>query len=66
MNSAMMIAFFFGVIVGGLGGMLLIGLFFLNREPVKDIQKIGSRSHGTPPAKLKLGRALQALWGTLR
>jgi hypothetical protein len=65
MNPAM-IAFFFGVVVGGLGGALLIGLLFLNREPVKDVQKIGSSSLSTSPAKLKMGRALQALWGNLR
>jgi hypothetical protein len=60
-----MIAFFFGVVVGGFGGMLLIGLLFLNREPEKDIQKIGNSSHSTSPAKLKMSRVLQALWGTL-
>jgi hypothetical protein len=68
MNSAM-IAFFFGVVVGGLGGTLLIGLLFLNREhekKVKDIQKIGDGLHGPSIVKLKMGRALQALWGTLR
>jgi len=68
MNSAM-IAFFFGVVVGGLGGTLLIGLLFLNREPdqkVKDIQKIGNSPPSTSPARLRMGRALQALWGSLR
>jgi hypothetical protein len=65
MNSAM-IAFFFGVVVGGLGGTLLIGLLFLNREPEKDIRKNGNSSLSTSPAKLKMGRALQALWGTIR
>jgi len=61
-----MIAFLFGVVVGGLGGTLLIGLLFLNREPEKDIQKIGNSSHSTSLAKQKMGRALQALWGSLR
>jgi hypothetical protein len=55
MNSAM-IAFFFGVVMGGLGGTLLIGRLFLNREP--DIQKIEDSSYSTSPAKLKMGRAL--------
>ena len=68
MTSAM-IAFFFGVVVGGLGGTLLIGLLFLNREhekKVKDIHKIGNGLQGASIAKLKMGRALQALWGSLR
>jgi hypothetical protein len=68
MNSAM-IAFLFGVVVGGLGAILLIGLLFVNRENeknVKDIHKIGNSLHGASIAKLKMDRVLQALWGTLR
>jgi hypothetical protein len=62
-------AFFFGMLVGGLGGTLLIGFFFLHREPertVNDIQKTWNASSNTLTAKPRISRALHALWGTLR
>jgi len=68
MNPAM-IAFFFGVIVGGLGATLLIGLLLMKNEPkerARETQKIGTALPAAPTVKLKMHRALQALWGTLR
>jgi hypothetical protein len=60
MNPAM-IGFFFGVLVGGLGVILLIGLLFLDREPeeANDILQIQNDSYGAF-AKLKMSKAFLA------
>ena len=68
MNQGM-IGFIFGVVVGGLGVTLLIGLLLLDREPkkkIKDINRLGNGLHNASNAKVKMGRALYALWGNLR
>ena len=66
-----MIGFFFGVAVGGLGAILLIGLRFLvsTRENLgEEIHKVGNGPPIPPDAKVKpsgFGPEL-ARWGTLR
>jgi hypothetical protein len=37
--NPVMIAFFFGAVVGGLGGILLMGLLFLAREPNEEAKE---------------------------
>jgi hypothetical protein len=68
--SPAMIGFFFGVIVGGLGAIFLIGLLFLicHRENQKEeIHKAGSGPPLHPDAKLKpIGSLAGLAWGALR
>jgi hypothetical protein len=46
--STEMIGFFFGVVVGGFGGIFLLGLFFLVKERVSQGDEIREIGEGFP------------------